>query len=226
MSDRIRIAIPGKEQNTFNYIDALTRLGAEAVCITTPDIDPACYDGMLIPGGGDISPEFYGEKMNGSEDPEREFDLRQMAAFSGFLQAQKPILGICRGIQVLNVCLGGSLIQDLNSKERHSRMGGNDDRIHPCHAVRGSVMERLYGESFMTNSAHHQAVKVLGKGLKITLTSFDGTVEAVEHTELPILGVQWHPERMCFKLKRNDGSVDGKEILQAFLDLCARKSCR
>lgn len=222
MNGRIRILIPKSEQNTLNYISALNRLNAETVNLSSGDIDPEKFDGLLLTGGGDMDPAFYGEENNGSEPPDREMDLFEMNAFRKFAEARKPILGICRGHQLLNVCLGGSLIQDLNSKERHSRMGGNDDRIHPCHAVRGSVMERLYGESFVTNSAHHQAVKVLGKGLKITLTSFDGTVEAVEHTELPILGVQWHPERMCFERFRNDGSVDGALILDAFLKMCGR----
>ena len=223
MNNRIRIAIPGKEQYTGNYIDALTRLGAEAVCITSPDIDPACYDGMLIPGGGDMSPEFYGEEMNGSEEPERELDLRQMAAFDGFVRVQKPILGICRGIQVLNVCLGGTLIQDLEQKELHSRMGSSDDKIHPCYAVRGSLIEKLYGSMPVTNSAHHQAIRNLGDGLKITMTSSDGVVEAVEHSFLPVFGLQWHPERMCFSHFRNDGSVDGSLILDAFLRICGQR---
>lgn len=223
MKDKIRIAIPGKEQSTVNYIDAFTRLGAEAVCVTSPEIDPGIYDGLLLPGGGDMSPEYYHEVMNGSEEPDPELDLRQMDSFNRFLQVRKPIFGICRGIQVINVCLGGSLIQDLRVKQQHSRMGGNDDKIHFCRSAEGSIMNKLYGSSFIVNSAHHQAIRDAGDGLKITLTSYDGVVEAVEHEELPVFGTQWHPERMCFRRFRNDGSVDGSLILSEFLRICGSR---
>lgn len=224
MSEKIRIVIPGYEKSTVNYRNALTALGAEAECVEGPEVDPEKYDGMLLPGGGDMDPARYGRQDEGSEPPDAALDERQIAAFEAFRKAGKPIFGICRGIQVINVCLGGTLIQDISQKQRHSRMGGPDDKVHLCTAEEASVMCALYGKNFLINSAHHQAIEKPGKGLKVTLWSDDGVAEAVEHETEPIWGVQWHPERMCFALKRNDESVDGKEILQAFLDLCRLKS--
>lgn len=226
MNEKIRIVIPGYEKSTVNYRNALAALGAEAECVEGPEVDPEKYDGMLLPGGGDMDPARYGRQDEGSEPPDAALDERQIVAFEAFRKAGKPIFGICRGIQVINVCLGGTLIQDIPQKQRHSRMGGPDDKVHLCTAEEDSVMHALYGKSFLTNSAHHQAIEKPGKGLKVTLWSDDGVAEAVEHETEPIWGVQWHPERMCFILKRNDGSVDGKEILQAFLDLCSRKTMR
>ena len=226
MNEKIRIVIPGYEKSTVNYRNALAALGAEAECVEGPEVDPEKYDGMLLPGGGDMDPARYGRQDEGSETPDAALDERQIAAFEAFRKAGKPIFGICRGIQVINICLGGTLIQDIPQKQRHSRMGGPDDKVHLCTAEEDSVMHALYGKSFLTNSAHHQAIEKPGKGLKVTLWSDDGVAEAVEHETEPIWGVQWHPERMCFTLKRNDGSVDGKEILQAFLDLCSRKTMR
>lgn len=221
MSVKPRILIPREiQQGAMNYADALTKLGAEPVCISAGAPDEGEYDGLLLTGGGDMAPEFYNEKNQGSEEADIDRDRYEMKIFRAFAAARKPILGICRGNQLLNVCLGGSLIQDLTVKENHSRMGGNDDKIHPCYAAEGSLIRKLYGDSFVTNSAHHQAIKAVGKGLKVTMTSFDGVVEAVEHTDLPIIGVQWHPERMCFDRFRNDGSVDGSLILAEFLRMC------
>lgn len=221
MNGKVRILIP-KEAGTANYVTALINLGAEPVCVASGETDAAGYDGLLLTGGGDIDPAFYGEQNNGSEEPDRERDRYEMNVCRMFIRARKPILGICRGHQLLNVCLGGTLIQDLQVKAHHSRMGGNDDKIHPCFAAKGSVAERIYGGSFVTNSAHHQAIKTTGNGLKVTMTSWDGVVEAVEHTELPIIGVQWHPERMCFDHFRNDGSADGSLVMEAFLNMCGR----
>ncbi len=119
-------------------------------------------------------------------------------------------------------CLGGTLIQDIPNAEKHRRI--NDvDSAHQIIAEQESVLSSLYGESFFVNSAHHQAIDVIGKELKITAFSLeDGIIEAFEHITLPVFGVQWHPERMCFSKARPD-TVDGAELFKFFLRQC--KAC-
>ena len=97
-------------------------------------------------------------------------------------------------MQLINVALGGTLIQVLPTQNMHAYQ--ENDRYHPTKAEPGSILHTLYGPHFITNSAHHQAVNSLGTNLKVTQTSLDGTIEGIEHNTLPILGVQWQPERL------------------------------
>lgn len=146
------------------------------------------FDGLLLTGGGDLEPALYGQRRASyrlSLDPVR--DSEELALTRAFCAARKPILGICRGIQVLNVFFGGALVQDVS---------GHDGAPHPVTAVPGTRTAELCGGVFKTNSYHHQAISRLGDGLRATAYAGDGLIEAVEHSTLPILGVQWHPERM------------------------------
>ena len=131
----------------------------------------------------------------------------------------KPILGICRGIQLLNVALGGDLIQDLSPDIRlfHSREG--QDLVHPVRCEADSFLHRLYGPLFPVNSSHHQAVGRLGEGLRAVAWSEGGVAEALELPGRPVLGVQFHPERMAFGRRRPD-TVDGAPLFAYFLSLC------
>lgn len=159
------------------------------------------------------------------ESPDVALDEWQMTVLDRFVKAQKPVMGICRGIQVLNVYFGGTLIQHVPSYMRHRRTPGiPEDKVHMNHAEKGSVLEMLYGmQDFATNSSHHQAVQECGKGLIAIQHSDDGLVEAVVHETLPVFGVQWHPERMAFAHKRED-TVDGSIVISYFLSLCEKKS--
>ena len=135
-----------------------------------------------------------------------------------YLDAGKPVLGICRGHQLINVFFGGTLYQHLPEAELHKSHDGKDS-VHSIKTVSNSVLAKLYGESFVTNSSHHQAVKKLGEGIRATAYWNEQYVEAIEHISYPVLGVQWHPERMCFKHERDD-TVCGAEILKYFINLC------
>ena len=211
-----KVALAGTESLT-NYIDALKENDIEV--IATLDVDEAIKcDGLLLPGGGDIDPVYYGEEMNGSDEPDRELDKAQRDILDAFVKAKKPILGICRGMQLINIYFGGSLHQDLVTRDIHTRKNGNDS-IHSVKSVEeGNLFEKFYGKTFNINSAHHQGTKKLGKGLKEVLRSEDGVCEAVIHEELPIIATQFHPERMSYKQRRDD-TVVGEEIFKYFKSL-------
>ena len=211
-----KVALAGTESLT-NYIDALKENDIEV--IATLDVDEAIKcDGLLLPGGGDIDPVYYGEEMNGSDEPDRELDKAQRDILDAFVKAKKPILGICRGMQLINIYFGGSLHQDLVTRDIHTRKNGNDS-IHSVKSVEeGNLFEKFYGKTFNINSAHHQGAKKIGKGLKEVLRSENGVCEAVIHEELPIIATQFHPERMSYKQRRDDAVV-GEEIFKYFKSL-------
>ena len=202
-----------------NYIDIIEQLGAEAVAKYLPSVDTS-YDGLILCGGNDINPERYGEGMDGATDIHFERDTAEFALLQAYLNAGKPIMGICRGHQLINVFFGGSLHQDM--PETHLHRGENHaDLVHTVNAVPDSILGGLYGETFAVNSTHHQAIKALGNGLRATATWNDQYVEAIEHTKYPIFGVQWHPERMCGKHERKD-TVCGADLFKYFIDLCEK----
>ena len=173
------------ESRYHSYEEALTALGAQ-VSYT----DPGACGALLLPGGGDVHPRRYGQPLAGSEGIDEEKDQRELAAVEAFVRRGLPVLGICRGCQVLNVAFGGTLFQDIPG---HSRTE-EGDRLHGSRTVDEMLID-LYGERFVVNSSHHQAVDRPGQGLRAVQWADDGTVEAVRHESLPIFAVQWHPER-------------------------------
>lgn len=179
-----------------NYERALRNAGMD--CVVSRDLDVAARcAGMLMPGGDDID--------------ESGLPAEETAAIRHFIDRKAPILGICRGLQALNVYFGGTLYEDI---PRHRRTGG--DEIHQT-CARGLIAE-LMGPAPVVNSAHHQAIKVLGEGLEILQCAPDGIIEAVAHRELPIFAVQWHPERESFDRRRDD-AADAAPIFAHFLSL-------
>ena len=219
----LRVAIPAlSEKGCLNYLDAVAGLGAEGVLIGT-EADPAAFDGLLLPGGGDMDPARYHRENAGSKEIDPLLDDIQFAAAERFIRAGIPTLGICRGHQLLNVLFGGTLIQDLPQKEAHAREAGSDvDRVHAVTAAQDGWLEKLYGRHFRVNSSHHQGVDTAGTGLAVDAYSDDGVVEAMHHRSLPVWCVQWHPERMCFAHRRED-TVDGSVLLRDFLLRCERR---
>lgn len=214
MKPRILVLNPGKPF----YEEVVTACGAEAVCEMYPEISTD-YDGLLLCGGADIEPAFYSEENQGSVNINIQRDENEIAITKAFVDAGKPILGICRGHQLLNVAFGGNLHQHIPTADDHHAPGGE---VHTVTAVGESYLSRIYGEHFAVNSAHHQAVNKLGEGFRVTLVSEnDGVIEAMEHETLPIFGVQWHPERICLSNKRED-TVDGLGVIQHFIDLCKK----
>lgn len=221
----LRIALPvpvAAAQTTYgNYFETLSAMGATGVAVDA-DVDPSAFDGLLLPGGWDVDPARYGRRNVACEGVDAALDERQFRALEAFIRAGKPVLAICRGHQLVNVCFGGTLIQHLPQSDVHSRGASDADKVHGTHAEPGSVLCALYGDTFAVNSSHHQAVDKPGEGLRIIQRSDDGVVEGMAHGRLPILCVQWHPERMCLRHARAD-TVDGAALFRWFLARCAEK---
>lgn len=210
--DGIPPALPASVVMNQRYYEAVTALGALPVLIPLlhEDLDTLRgifdrLDGVLLPGGIDIDPAHYGEAPHqklGRLDPPRdavELQLAQWAVAEG-----KPLLGLCRGVQVLNVALGGTLWQDLEAQQpaamKHDYFPtygfARDHLAHDVELVTGTRLQRAVGRTRMpVNSMHHQAVRTLGAGLRPSAIAPDGVVEALElDAEAFIVGVQWHPE--------------------------------
>lgn len=187
------------------------------------EIEQLCSlcDGFLFTGGHDVSPELFGEEpLNDSVVAFKKRDEMEMAVFEYAVRHDKPVLGICRGIQVINVALGGTLYQDLPLQFGEKV----DHRMKPpysaeCHRVRidsqSELFELLQSTEIGVNSCHHQAVKDLAPSLKVMAQSDDGLVEAVSMPGQKFMwAVQWHPE---FSYLVDDNS---KKIFEAFVDSC------
>ena len=216
MNPRILISTGGG--GAGNYLNAIQAAGGigEARYLPAPDLG---YDGLLLSGGEDVDPALFGQKNRGSKGIDRNRDRAELALLEAFCNAGKPVFAICRGHQVVNVWLGGDLVQDLGPGlvPFHQKPGG--DLVHPVQAEKGTLLHRLYGPAFPVNSRHHQGLGRLGQGLRGTAWSEDGVAEAVEHQTLPLISVQFHPERMTGALARPD-TVDGGALFRVFLGLC------
>jgi len=181
-------------------------------------------DGLVLSGGHDVSPLAYGEQplqKLGHTLPER--DVFDRLLIEAALEKELPLLGICRGMQMLNVALGGTLYQDLDyvpdCQLKHDQY---HDPSLATHEVSVETSSKLFGimgdKRVKTNSFHHLAVKDLGNGLVITARADDGVVEAIEHNDYPfVLGVQWHPEMMA------STDVKMKSLFEALMEAVLKK---
>ena len=209
------------------YVDSVVRAGG------VPFIMPICEDeniikkmienvnGVIMTGGVDIHPFRFNEEPKpkiGEISKERDdFDFLIMKhAF----EKNKPIFGICRGIQLINVFFGGTLIQDINSQKNtnilHSQTAPRDIATHKIKIKKDSVIFDIFGKSAEVNSFHHQAIGKLSKDFKITSVANDGIIESIEFKKKDrfILGVQWHPECMTEKDEKM------QNIFSMFVDIC------
>ena len=209
----IKIGIAGRKGKTTNYENACLSLGL-CPCTSLSLSKLSTCDALILPGGGDITPGFYGQENRGSRSIDTELDLLQIQALEFFIRNKKPILGICKGMQLINIYFGGTLIQDLPNSGDHQISDG--DLLHTSYMTDDCVLSELYGEEFTINSNHHQAVDKLGKHLKVVQKSQDNVVEGFIHESLPIIAVQWHPERLPF-IQTKKASLPGNLLLRAFL---------
>lgn len=210
-----RILIAGYPEKTVNYEKALTRLGVCPVtCLHVPFPDE--YDALLLPGGGDIDPVLFGQLDNGSREIDTALDRIQLMILKDFIWDKKPVLGICKGMQLINIFFGGDIIQHLPSHKAHEYIG--HDQIHNTCTDEKSFLAALYGPQFAVNSAHHQGLGTAGRNISYLQYAEDGVVEGLCHDSLPIIAVQWHPERMCFD-HAVESLPDGSRIFAYFLSL-------
>lgn len=201
-----------------NYAEALTFCGARTVFSDRTEYAGDC-DALLLPGGGDIDPALYGAENEGSYNIDRERDERELELIRAFSVTRRPILGICKGIQILNVAFGGDIDQDIADAQVHKWEERTGDKVHEVTVPEESFLYSIYGERFFVNSAHHQAVGTLAPGLTVSAWADGGVAEALENSEKNIYAVQWHPERMAFHHSRPD-TVDGRYVFEFFLNLC------
>ena len=214
----LRIAVPtNRPQAVVNYLDALSLLGASGE--TGRSFNPSDFDGLLLPGGWDVNPSRYGKERIPEETIDDDLDAIQFETLEGFLAASRPVFGICRGHQLLNIAFGGTLVQHLPGAEGHMSLPSGADNVHRVRIEEDSFLYGIYGAGCAVNSSHHQGVESPGKGLRPVMWSGDGVVEAMEHDSLPVWSVQWHPERMCFRHSRND-TADGSLVIRFFLEQC------
>jgi putative glutamine amidotransferase len=159
-------------------------------------------DGLLLTGGEDVDPTHYGQDWFACDTPPaRERDHFELPLVRAFFETGKPMLGICRGIQLINVAMGGTLVQDIPhfvGPTHHSQSAETTESTHQVSLDESSRLARIFGAVTVdVNSHHHQAVDRAAAGVKVVGRSEEGIVEAIEHAQHPyLIGVQWHPERL------------------------------
>lgn len=230
----ISVSLREKEKGTQSpYFKALVVAGAqpeEIELVTAADasrVRAEDYDGILFAGGEDVDPAFYGEQAKyPSVHVSRARDEFEFKLLDRALDRHLPILGICRGTQMINVKFGGTLYQDLKSEKEdaleHKQAGSRSDATHAVTLTEpDSLLADAFHGSCRVNSLHHQAIKHVGRGLKKTAYSEDGLVEAVEAAaDYPfLLAVQWHPEEIA-------DHPEQRKIFEQFLAKCRERAVK
>lgn len=222
----VNIAIYDLGDRGSRYVNALAKSGAKAVPFKYIDgaRDAAgaadCCAGLLLPGGGDISPALYGRPLRSWCGEINEMrDQAEYALLRAFADAKKPIMGICRGIQVINAFFGGTLYQDIlketSSDIDHYHDCDYDQTAHAVSIAEGTPIYPLLGAENGVNSIHHQAVDGVAPGFTVAAAAPDGVVEAIwREAPSPVLGIQWHPERLC------ETRPEQQQIFDFFVGLC------
>jgi gamma-glutamyl-gamma-aminobutyrate hydrolase PuuD len=229
----ITMELSAKAERRLNFLDlayAQAVEGAGGMPVYFPSLlSPGTFaeaismiDGLILSGGADIHPSYYGEEITApislSPDQRTDFDL---GVFRSAVSAGKVILAICHGMQIMNVALGGTLYQDITSQLPgsilHREMEAKNPARHSVQVEPGSKLADILGGilEFEVCSTHHQGVKDLGKGLRISAKSPDGLVEGVELPGYPkAIGIQWHPEK-------DPGSEASRRLLRALVQMAS-----
>ena len=216
----------------YDYCRSVVLAGGAPLLIPLelgPDAWHSAYerlDGILFPGGVDVNPRHYGEQPHPHlGDVDDALDEAELLLARWALADRRPVLAICRGIQLINVAAGGTLYQDLPSQVAgilchacYPPTYPRDSRAHIVDVARGTRLSAILGEGELwTNSRHHQAVKDVAPGFAVTACTSDGMIEAIERVDAPFLiGVQWHPENLA--------AADPQMLVlfRSFVQACAR----
>jgi len=212
------------------YVDCVVRAGGTPVLLPSvaegafADELPRVLDGVLVAGGDDADPRMYGQephpKLGPVDQLKGDFESRLVRAA---LEAELPLLGICGGLQMLNVVCGGTLHQDIavctGSTIQHNRTPAEQEPRHSISVTPGTRLHAIVGtHELQVNSSHHQAIDALGDGLVAAAHASDGLVEAIERPGEPFaLGVQWHPERLAPE------DPASQRLFDAFVDACSTR---
>ena len=201
------------DEKTEYYKNSLLSVSLEPV-ISTTFVEALDYSGLVITGGIDVDPSFYGEEKDTlCGETDISFDELCFKEIEEFISAQKPIFGICRGLQLLNVYFKGTLYQNISNHVKNDYSLG-----HEVFFNKNSFLCNIYGDKKFVNSEHHQAIKKLGDSLKSISISSDGIIEAVECEKERIIAVQWHPERMTDDKKELAYGLKLFEYFKSILD--------
>ena len=213
----VKLAIVHTSQTaTLNEQNMIASLSKTEHCTITRvtninNLDTNKYDGLIVPGGADMSPSWYGEQNTASYGINIAHDKLMFQAIKKFREAKKPILGICAGMQYINVAYGGSLKQDIG-KVTGKYHYGTWRKIN----INKKSVFTSFGSKVNVKHYHHQAVKKLGKGLRITMRDAkDKEVEGIEGIDEPTYGLQWHPDLM---------GNSGKKIFRIFIEICRKRT--
>ena len=225
---KIGLTYTGFEEKHNNYLQWLK--GNDDIELVTLSKDNSNdgiiknLDGMVMSGGVDIHPKYYNGNTGYANAPEQydeKRDVYEMAVFTISQQNNIPLLGVCRGMQLVNCILGGTLIQDIGSDANKIHRFQQNDKAHGVNIEAGTLLNEIAQlERGVVNSAHHQALNVVGNGLQINSISDDGITEGLEWADKSnksfLLCIQWHPERM-YKLGLQNSTLS-KNIRDRFIE--------
>lgn len=189
----------------LEYVKALQNAGAEIILLLPQskeslEVELNRCDGLCIPGGDDVNPIRYNEENTFSKPIDETIEQLDLDCIDIMVKLNKPIFGICRGLQILNVAFGGTLYQDINQQLpttiNHSYSFINQKPLngHLIKLVKDTILSEILNDNCEVNTYHHQSIKDLAKNFKVSAYSDDGIIEAIESEN--IIAVQWHPERM------------------------------
>lgn len=219
---------PGMERVyvSNDYVKAVLKAGGIPIIIPVSkekeivEAQINAVDGVLLTGGYDVNPLLYGEEPSQKLGfTYGEVDNFNILAISAADKSNKPMFGICKGLQILNVYFGGTLYQDISQAEgsyiKHTQSSKKQEAGHSTFFKEGSLLYEIFGESTLTNSFHHQSIKKLAPGFKVTALAKDNIIEGIEKEERNfVVAVQWHPEMM------HETDLFMVKLFERFIDEC------